>query len=208
MHEFQMKNEDLANLGDAQDAYVICKVFEKSGIGSKNGAQYGAPFEEKDWDDDDDENDDERSTLMVGVLVNPDNVNRSSMKNIASSEPGPSTVTPSAKVLDPNASTSTITYWDNEKLAYVPVNDDVMSNHGSITSLEKNNTQEVEDRKGKKVMTVPVNEYYWTFQELAVLNDIGQDDFNMFSIDGFADDDNLDAYFTADDDYSDAFQED
>ncbi|KAA8531066.1 hypothetical protein F0562_005775 [Nyssa sinensis] len=34
------------------DAYVLCKIFKKSGSGLKNGAQYGAPFNEEDWNDD------------------------------------------------------------------------------------------------------------------------------------------------------------
>lgn len=33
---------------------MLCKVFHKSGPGPKNGAQYGAPFKEEDWDDDED----------------------------------------------------------------------------------------------------------------------------------------------------------
>lgn len=35
-----------------QDAFVICKIFEKSGMGPKIGEQYGAPFKEEDWEDD------------------------------------------------------------------------------------------------------------------------------------------------------------
>ncbi|XP_044498272.1 NAC domain-containing protein 82-like [Mangifera indica] len=37
-----------------QDAYVLCIVFQKAGLGPRNGAQYGAPFKEEDWDDDED----------------------------------------------------------------------------------------------------------------------------------------------------------
>ncbi|KAJ0097903.1 hypothetical protein Patl1_27905 [Pistacia atlantica] len=37
-----------------QDSYVLCKVFQKDGPGPRNGAQYGAPFKEEDWDDDED----------------------------------------------------------------------------------------------------------------------------------------------------------
>ncbi|KAI3709893.1 hypothetical protein L2E82_39661 [Cichorium intybus] len=202
MHEFRMQDENLDNQGVAQEAYIICRVFKKSGLGPKNGAQYGAPFEEKDWDDDDDERSTVTSTMMVGVLVNPDNVSGSSMKNITSSEPGPSTVTHSTKMLDPNASTSTITSWENERLTDVTVNDDVMLTHGGVVSLQNNNTQEVEDHKGKKVMIVPVNENDLTFEDLVAHsnNDLSQDDFNMFTIDGFADDDdNFDAFFTVDD---------
>lgn len=34
-----------------QDACVLCKIFQKSGPGPKIGAQYGAPFNEDDWND-------------------------------------------------------------------------------------------------------------------------------------------------------------
>jgi hypothetical protein len=33
-----------------QSSYVICRVFQKEGPGPRNGAQYGKPFNEKDWD--------------------------------------------------------------------------------------------------------------------------------------------------------------
>lgn len=31
----------------------MCRVFQKSGSGPKNGEQYGAPFIEEEWEDDD-----------------------------------------------------------------------------------------------------------------------------------------------------------
>lgn len=37
-----------------QDAYVLCIVFQKDGPGPRNGAQYGAPFREEDWENDED----------------------------------------------------------------------------------------------------------------------------------------------------------
>lgn len=33
--------------------YVVCRIFEKSGSGPKNGAKYGAPLDEKEWDAED-----------------------------------------------------------------------------------------------------------------------------------------------------------
>ncbi|KAK6228309.1 hypothetical protein SCA6_000649 [Theobroma cacao] len=33
-------------------AFVLCRVFQKSGSGPKNGEQYGAPFIEEEWEDD------------------------------------------------------------------------------------------------------------------------------------------------------------
>lgn len=34
---------------------MLCRVFQKSGSGPKNGEQYGAPFVEEEWLDDDSE---------------------------------------------------------------------------------------------------------------------------------------------------------
>lgn len=31
---------------------MLCRVFQKSGSGPKNGEQYGAPFIEEEWEDD------------------------------------------------------------------------------------------------------------------------------------------------------------
>lgn len=37
-----------------KDAYVLCRIFKKSGSGPKNGEQYGAPFVEEEWEEEDD----------------------------------------------------------------------------------------------------------------------------------------------------------
>ena len=120
----------LINLGfESQDAYVICKVFEKSGLGPKNGAQYGAPFEEEDSDDNE-------------TSVNPNNASSSGVKNMASSEPGPSTVTS----------------CQNERLIGTPFNPDDMLTNGDITSLHQNNNIQVRNFfKILYVMVVCVN---------------------------------------------------
>ncbi|TXG60356.1 hypothetical protein EZV62_014929 [Acer yangbiense] len=55
MHEYRIEEKDLADRGVVQDAYVLCVVFQKDGPGPRNGAQYGAPFREEEWDDDDDD---------------------------------------------------------------------------------------------------------------------------------------------------------
>uniref|UniRef100_A0A7N0UET1 NAC domain-containing protein n=1 Tax=Kalanchoe fedtschenkoi TaxID=63787 RepID=A0A7N0UET1_KALFE len=52
MHEYRLIDEDLEKAGVLQDAFVLCRIFQKSGSGPKNGEQYGAPFEEEEWDDD------------------------------------------------------------------------------------------------------------------------------------------------------------
>lgn len=51
MYEFRLQSKELVNAGFQQDAFVLCKIFQKSGPGPKNGEQYGAPFDEEDWDD-------------------------------------------------------------------------------------------------------------------------------------------------------------
>lgn len=52
MHEYRLADEDLQKAGVVQDAFVLCRIFQKSGTGPKNGEQYGAPFVEEEWDDD------------------------------------------------------------------------------------------------------------------------------------------------------------
>ncbi|XP_071698344.1 uncharacterized protein [Rutidosis leptorrhynchoides] len=89
MHEYRMEDKDLADAGIVQDAYVICKLFEKSGVGPKNGAQYGAPFEEEDWDDDDD---DDETVLL--------NANSSNFSNMTQTDPAPFTAESSENVME------------------------------------------------------------------------------------------------------------
>ncbi|XP_019175355.1 PREDICTED: NAC domain-containing protein 17-like isoform X2 [Ipomoea nil] len=53
MYEYTMDEEELKRCPSAQDYYALYRIFRKSGIGPKNGEQYGAPFREEDWADDD-----------------------------------------------------------------------------------------------------------------------------------------------------------
>ncbi|KAH0456266.1 hypothetical protein IEQ34_014173 [Dendrobium chrysotoxum] len=50
MHEYRLEDEDLTGAGIPQDGYVVCRIFQKSGPGPQNGAQYGAPFMEEEWE--------------------------------------------------------------------------------------------------------------------------------------------------------------
>ncbi|KAK6136131.1 hypothetical protein DH2020_030104 [Rehmannia glutinosa] len=52
MHEYRLADLELERAGIVQDAFVLCRVFQKSGTGPKNGEQYGAPFVEEDWEED------------------------------------------------------------------------------------------------------------------------------------------------------------
>ncbi|ESQ49013.1 hypothetical protein EUTSA_v10020438mg [Eutrema salsugineum] len=54
MHEYRLVDEDLEKAGVQQGAYVLCRIFHKSGTGPKNGEQYGAPFLEEEWEEEDD----------------------------------------------------------------------------------------------------------------------------------------------------------
>ncbi|VAI51847.1 unnamed protein product [Triticum turgidum subsp. durum] len=38
----------------AQDMHVVCRIFQKVGSGPQNGAQYGAPYMEEEWENEDD----------------------------------------------------------------------------------------------------------------------------------------------------------
>ncbi|KAL4563603.1 hypothetical protein LXL04_027648 [Taraxacum kok-saghyz] len=170
MHEYRMNDDNLAKKGVAQDAYVICKVFEKSGLGPKNGAQYGAPFEEEEWEDDE-------------TWANPNNASCSGVKNMTSTEPGPSTVTS----------------CQNERLIDTPFNPDDMLTLSDITSLHQNNNiQDVENGKGKEVIS---DDGVDIFKELAAsnLDDLDQIAFDMFYVDGSNDDD--DNFQLPDDDF-------
>ncbi|THU47887.1 hypothetical protein C4D60_Mb09t20400 [Musa balbisiana] len=50
MHEYRLKDEELTQAGISQNAFVVCRIFQKSGAGPQNGAQYGAPFLEEEWE--------------------------------------------------------------------------------------------------------------------------------------------------------------
>ncbi|KAL8166855.1 hypothetical protein V2J09_008354 [Rumex salicifolius] len=55
MHEYKLIDEELENNVVPQEAFVLCRIFHKSGSGPKNGEQYGAPFVEEEWEADDNE---------------------------------------------------------------------------------------------------------------------------------------------------------
>jgi len=51
MHEYRLVDEDLEKSGVAQgkDTFMLCRIFQKSGLGPPNGDRY-APFIEEEWD--------------------------------------------------------------------------------------------------------------------------------------------------------------
>ncbi|KAM1578179.1 hypothetical protein ACFX1R_042066 [Malus domestica] len=76
MHEYRLSNEELEKAGIQQkDPYVLCRIFQKSGTGPKNGEKYGAPVMEEEWDDDDVTcvPGEEAAANVVAVSEEPDN---------------------------------------------------------------------------------------------------------------------------------------
>ncbi|GFS46101.1 NAC domain containing protein 2 [Actinidia rufa] len=51
MHEYRLADRDLERDGVTQDAFVLCRIFQKSGLGPPNADRY-APFIEEEWNDD------------------------------------------------------------------------------------------------------------------------------------------------------------
>ncbi|KAF0926970.1 hypothetical protein E2562_028553 [Oryza meyeriana var. granulata] len=50
MYEYKMEDNELVSAGFSKDDYVLCKIFKKSGLGPRIGEQYGAPFNEEEWE--------------------------------------------------------------------------------------------------------------------------------------------------------------
>ncbi|WOL05411.1 NAC domain-containing protein [Canna indica] len=56
MHEYRLEGERLAQIGISHDAYAVCRIFQKISAGPQNGAQYGAPFLEEEWEEEENAN--------------------------------------------------------------------------------------------------------------------------------------------------------
>ncbi|CAL5095050.1 unnamed protein product [Urochloa decumbens] len=69
MYEYKMEDEDLVSAGFSKDAFVLCKIFKKSGLGPRIGEQYGAPFNEAEWDNA------EAETSMFPLMTSSEVVN-------------------------------------------------------------------------------------------------------------------------------------
>ncbi|KAK9692076.1 hypothetical protein RND81_09G239500 [Saponaria officinalis] len=88
MYEYTLIDKVLSEQGVALDSHVICKIYEKSGLGPKNGENYGR-YVEEDWDN---YNPDNLASAQiqqpVSVDVADNNLNGST---ITSTQAGPST---------------------------------------------------------------------------------------------------------------------
>lgn len=117
MHEYKMEDRQWPNAEFSQDTYVICKIFEKSGSGPKNGAQYGAPFNEEMWDADALADADGATTVTQTepgspILTSP------SVNDVFTIEPVTQTVTQTATLTEPASPILT-----NPSTVPVPAND-------------------------------------------------------------------------------------
>ncbi|KAL6911279.1 hypothetical protein ACP4OV_000084 [Aristida adscensionis] len=70
MHEYRLLDNDgpqglslaqlvgvMGVLSHHPDLHVVCRIFQKFGSGPQNGAQYGAPYMEEEWEEEDDDAD-------------------------------------------------------------------------------------------------------------------------------------------------------
>ena len=51
---------------------MLCRIFQKSGTGPKNGEQYGAPYFEEEWEEDKMTFVPEQDALSEGLAVDDD----------------------------------------------------------------------------------------------------------------------------------------
>lgn len=128
MHEYRLEDRTLVDKGIAQDSYVICKVYKKSGLGPKNGEHYGAPFVEEEWETDDD---DENLETGGGLPLAPEGENQSA-SDITNALPNHDCVT---------ASTTS-----NEQ--------QITQNNGSVLQLEIDPTEMIEGDELEKLLAM------------------------------------------------------
>ncbi|XP_055831893.1 NAC domain-containing protein 82-like isoform X2 [Solanum dulcamara] len=95
IHEYKFEDKESIDAGFAQDSHVLCKVFQKTGPGPKNGAQYGAPFKEEDWEDDKIPAEPCTSDVFPAPPERPDNQNNSNITRVV--DPGSTSDWPSSE---------------------------------------------------------------------------------------------------------------
>ncbi|XP_015165757.1 NAC domain-containing protein 82-like isoform X1 [Solanum tuberosum] len=96
IHEYKFEDKESIDAGFAQDSYVLYKVFQKSGPGPKNGAQYGAPFKEEDWEDDKIPAEPCTSDVFPAPPGRPDKPSTSNATRVV--DPGSTSVWPSSEL--------------------------------------------------------------------------------------------------------------
>lgn len=124
------------NFPELQDAFVLCMIYRKDGPGPKNGAQYGAPFNEEEWEDDG-EADVPSVSAFTEAIILPYKQNHSADIRITDPErycvgstskacpAGPSQMVPSVVNWPPPTLTNDITMEDPQNLC-----DEYLRSHG------------------------------------------------------------------------------
>ncbi|CAN4126305.1 unnamed protein product [Withania somnifera] len=122
IHEYKFEDKNLIDAGFAQDSYVLCKVFQKSGLGPKNGAQYGAPFKEEDWEDEKIPAEPCTSDVILAPPRRPDNRSNSIVTSVV--DPGSTSHWPSSEPslspIQPSIRRMPLDLPDNEELPGEP----------------------------------------------------------------------------------------
>ena len=107
---------------------MLCKIFQKSGPGPKNGAQYGAPFNEEEWNSEDEADHIESlpfSSIDVPAMVLNENQSNSILRDTVDPEDmpsgfpsnsGPSQSLPSADMVLPSVPDGDIELPDDTEL--------------------------------------------------------------------------------------------
>lgn len=141
IHEYRISDEELKDAGVGQAAYVLLKLFKKSGPGPKNGAQYGAPFNEEEWDTDDD-NEGEISAQMLQpseILSPPAAANNNTGSGVTSTFVYGSTSTMSPISPDISSPSASLPHSTNLPLAVEPNNNYTVNTNslfkGNLSSL-------------------------------------------------------------------------
>lgn len=51
MHEYRLNDAECQRVNASENGFVLCRIYQKSGAGPKNGEQYGAPVEDEEFED-------------------------------------------------------------------------------------------------------------------------------------------------------------
>lgn len=87
MKEFNLTEYMIQEMCVVDNSYVLCKVYEKSGPGPKNGAEYGAPYDKSEWDNKfDNQNTHNCPSVYVNQVQGSDPSNSNCGQNINASE--------------------------------------------------------------------------------------------------------------------------
>lgn len=50
MHEYRLNDAECQRVNALENGFVLCRIYQKSGAGPKNGEQYGAPVEDEEFE--------------------------------------------------------------------------------------------------------------------------------------------------------------